>query len=239
MTYKLYYWPSIPGRGEFVRLALEYAGAPYEDVARAPGGVDTLMAGLKDETVPNPPFAPPYLRDGELLIGQTSAILLHLGPKLGLVPADEAGRLWTHQIQLTLIDFIKEVHDTHHPIASGRYYDEQKTEAARYTADFRALRMPKYLDWLETILARNPDGDAWLVGGATTYADLSVFHIVRGLAYALPRATARVMADRPKVKALAGRVEALPKLRPYLESKRRLPFNEQGIFRHYPELDET
>lgn len=238
MTYQLYYWPGIPGRGEFVRLALEYAGAPYEDVARGPGGMDALMAGLKDEANRHPPFAPPYLRDGELVIAQTSAILLHLAPRLGLVPVDEAARLWAHQIQLTLMDFVKEVHDTHHPIASGRYYDEQKAEALRYTADFRALRMPKYLGWLETILARNPAEDSGLVGDGVCYPDLSAFHLVRGLEYALPKTTAKAMADFPRLKALADRVEALPKLRPYLESERRLPFNHQGIFRRYPELDE-
>ena len=36
MVYELHYWPRIQGRGEFVRLALEQAGAEYVDVARGP-----------------------------------------------------------------------------------------------------------------------------------------------------------------------------------------------------------
>ena len=236
MTYKLYYWPGIPGRGEFVRLALEYAGAPYEDVARAPGGMGELLAGLEDEAVRRPPFAPPYLRDGRLLIGQTAAILLHLGPKLHLVPGSEAGALWVHQIQLTLMDLVKEAHDIHHPIASGLYYEDQNPEALRNAAAFRKERIGKYLGWLETILDRNGEG-RWLAGDGVTYADLSAFHVVAGLSYALPRASARVLRDCPKLAALADRVKDLPKLKPYLASERRLPFNEQGIFRHYPELD--
>jgi glutathione S-transferase len=238
MTYQLYYWPGIQGRGEFVRLALEYAGAPYEDVARDPhGGMGRLMEGLDDEKVAHPPFAPPYLRDGKMLIGQTAAILLHLGPRLDLVPEDEAGRLWTHQIQLTLMDLVKEAHDTHHPVGSDLYYKDQKPEASRAAAEFRHKRIPKFLDWLEAILSRNPAGSDWLVGKRTSYADLSAFQAVAGLAYAFPKATKKALAERPLLAALAERVEGLPKLRVYLGSDRRIPFNEQGIFRHYPELD--
>ena len=211
MTYKLYYWPGIPGRGEFVRLALEYAGAPYEDVARNPdGGMDQL-------------------------IGQTAAILLHLGPKLGLVPDSESGRLWVNQIQLTIMDLVKEVHDTHHPVGSGLYYADQKPEAQRNAAEFRKHRIGKYLGWLESILAGHQGGH--LVGDRVTYADLSAFHIVAGLTYAFPKAAARTLGDCPKLKALADRLAVSPKLKPYLDSPRRLAFNERGIFRHYPELD--
>ena len=237
MTYQLYYWPGIPGRGEFVRLALEYAGAPYEDVARDPGGgMDALMAGLTDVHIRRPPFAPPYLRDGDQLIGQTAAILLHLGPKLELTPADEAGRLWVHQIQLTLMDLVKEAHDTHHPVGSGLYYADQTAEAQRNAAEFRTQRIGKYMGWLEAVLARNAAGE-WLVGESVTYIDLSAFHVVAGLVYAFPKATRRTLAGLPKLTALADRVQALPRLKAYLGSERRIPFNEQGIFRRYPELD--
>jgi glutathione S-transferase len=238
MTYQLNYWPGIPGRGEFVRLALECAGADYVDVARDPDqGVEVLMRGLQDEAVERPPFAPPYLRDGAVVIAQTAAILLYLGPRLDLVPAGEADRLWVHQIQLTLLDLVKEAHDVHHPVGAGLYYEDQKAEAARAAVEFRRHRIPKFLGWLETILARNSAGDAWLAGDRVTYADLSAFQVVEGLAYAFPKATGRALADCPRLKALSARVAALPRMRAYLDSPRRLGFNEQGIFRNYPELD--
>ena len=236
MAYQLYYWPSIQGRGEFVRLALEEAGAEYQDIARGTDGVEAMTAILEGEAV-HPPFAPPFLRDGELLIGQTAAILLHLGERHGLAPADAAGRLWTHQIQLTIADAVAEAHDTHHPIGSGLYYEDQKPEAARRAAQFRDERLPKFLGWLERVLARNPAGDRHLVGDRISYADLSLFQLVAGLRYAFPRAMERAEADAPLVAALHDRVAARPRIRRYLDSPRRLAFNEQGIFRHYPELD--
>jgi glutathione S-transferase len=236
MPYELYYWPMIPGRGEFVRLALEYAGADYVDVAREKGmkAVLTFVEG-KDEA--HPPFAPPYLRDGDLVVGQTSAILLYLGPRLGLTPKDEAGALWTHQVQLTIADLVSEAHDSHHPVALGDYYEDQKTEAKRRAKEFRKKRIPKFLGWLETVLTRNPAGRDWLVGETVTYADLSAFQAVTGLLYAFPKATKAALKEAPHLAALAVRVSELPTLKAYLESDRRLPFNEQGIFRRYPELD--
>jgi glutathione S-transferase len=241
MAYELYYWPEIQGRGEYVRLALEQAGAPYRDVARERGpgaGVSAMMALMNGASGEHPPFAPPILRDGEVLVAQTAAILLHLGPRLGLAPADEAGRLWTHQIQLTLADLVVEVHDSHHPVGMDLYYEDQKPEAARRAESFRRERVPKFLGWLESIIARNRTGSGWLVGGEVTYADLSAFQIVEGLSYAFPRAAARALVATPRLAELAGRVGALPRIAAYLASDRRIPFNRMGIFRHYPELDE-
>ena len=237
MTYQLYYWPEIQGRGEFIRLALEAAGADYIDVARSEGGMEQMMAILQGKGEVRPPFAPPFLQDGELLIAQVADILLHLGPKLGLAPSDEAGRLWTHQLQLTVADFLSEAHDTHHPIASGQYYEDQKPEARRRTEDFLKNRAPKYLGWFETVLERNPDGPGWLVGGELSYADLSLFQMISGLRYAFPKAMRRIEARIPNLVTLHDRVAALPPLKGYLSSSRRIPFNEQGIFRFYPELD--
>jgi glutathione S-transferase len=241
MALELYYWPTLQGRGEFVRLALEAAAVPYVDVARgAPaggGGVPALTRLLRDTAIPHPPFAPPFLRDGELLIGQTAAILLHLGPSVRLVGRSRQARLWTHQIQLTIADMVNEAHDTHHPVAAGLYYDEQKPEARRRAQDFCTQRMPKFLNWFETVLTRNPDGPKYLVGARLSYADLSLFQLVEGLNYAFPRAAAAVLAGAPKVLALRERVAAVPTVAAYLRSTRRLPFNEQGIFRRYPELD--
>jgi glutathione S-transferase len=241
MSYDLYYWPEIQGRGEFVRLALEEAGVPYRDVARLPeaegGGVAALMAFLKGDGTTRPPFAPPFLVDGDRVIGQTAAILLHLGARHGLAPADEAGRLWTHQIQLTIADWLVEAHDIHHPIGSGLYYEDQKPESLRRAGDFRTHRVPKFLRWFEGLLARNPAGDGHLVGDRLTYADLSLFQMIDGLAYALPHATKAALGKAPRVAALHRAVAARPRIKAYLESDRRLPFNTQDIFRHYPELD--
>lgn len=233
MSYELYYWPGIQGRGEFVRLALEDAGADYVDVwrTRNTGGA---MRGIATDT---PSFAPPYLRDGDIVVGQTSAILLYLGPRLGLAPDDEKGRLWTHQIQLTIADFVNETHDTHHPLGPGRYYDEQKPEALRRAKEFRDERMPKFFDWFEAILSRNPDSGGHLVGAASTYADLSLFQVTEGLHYAFPRRMAGLMGNYPGIAALRDRVAQRPRLKAYLASERRLAFNEDGIFRRYPELD--
>jgi glutathione S-transferase len=235
MTYELHYWPGIQGRGEFVRLALEDAGADYVDIARKPaaegGGVQALARNLSALTPP--PFAPPVLVSDGLAIAQTANILMFLGPRLGLAPPDEAGRLWVNQLQLTIADLAKEAHDTHHPISTGLYFEDQRAEASAAAQHFRTARMPKYLSYFEGVLARG----AWLAGESATYADLSLFQAVRGLQYAFPNAMA-ALADRTRaVLALADRVAARPRLADYLASPRRIPFNEAGIFRRYPELD--
>ena len=241
MRYELYYWPSIQGRGEFVRLALEDAGAEYVDVARLPKrggrGIPALMRFLESRSVEHPPFAPPFLKAGRLVIAQTANILLFLGPRLGLVPKNEASRLWAHQLQLTITDWVVEVHDTHHPISGGLYYEEQKPEAKRRGADFRAERLPKFLDYFEQILDRNPKGTDYLVGKEVSYVDLSMFQMIAGLRYAFPRAMARLEPTHPRLVALHDRVSARRRIAAYLKSQRRLPFNQQGIFRHYSELD--
>ena len=240
MRYRLYYWPTIPGRGEFVRLALEQAGAEYEDVARASGrgkGVAALMQGLEDKRNLLPPFAPPYLKAGKLVIGQTANILLYLGARHGLAPQDEAGRLWTHQLQLTIADLVNEVHDTHHPVGSSLYYEDQKREAKRYAEQFRAERMPKFLGYFERVLRLNPRGSRWTAGARLTYVDLSLFQVMRGLTYAFPNAMAQQRRRYPLLHALAAQVAAQPRIAAYLDSPRRLAFNNEGIFRHYPELD--
>ena len=241
MAYELHYWPTIQGRGEFVRLALEAAGAPYVDVARGAEdsgqGVPALLHYLQDDSVTHPPFAPPFLKDGAVLVGQTAAILHYLAPQLKLVGRSEPARVWTQQIQLTIADMVTEAHDTHHPIAAGLYYEDQKAEALRRAKDFCSARMPKFLRWFECILARNPGGSRQLVGGKLCYADLSLFQLVEGVRYAFPNAAERALAKTPGVVDLHGRVAALPRVAAYLRSERRIPFNEQGIFRRYPELD--
>ena len=238
MRYELYYWPSTPGRGEFVRLGLEEGGADYIDVAREKGGMVRMMRLMEGPRAATPSYAPPFLKAGRQLIGQTANILLYLGARLGLAPASEAGRLWTHQIQLTIADFVGEIHDTHHPIASGLYYEDQKREARQRAADFRKNRMPAYLDYFEKILARNPRGSRYLVGARTTYADLSLFELVAGLSYAFPQAFAREARRHKLIIALHDRVKDRSRIAAYLASPRRLPYDEVGVFRHYKELDD-
>jgi glutathione S-transferase len=241
MAYELHYWPTIQGRGEFVRLALEAAGAPYIDVARGPEesgqGTPELLRCLEDETLVHPPFAPPFLKDGAVLVGQTAAILQYLAPSLKLVARSEPAKVWTQQIQLTVADMVTEAHDTHHPVGTGLYYEDQKPEALRRAQEFCTARLPKYMAWFERILVRNTAGPRHLVGGKLSYADTSLFQLVEGLQYAFPKATARELGHVPHVAALHARVAAIPKIAAYLRSPRRIAFNEDGIFRRYPELD--
>ncbi len=237
MSYTLYYWPNIQGRGEFVRLALEEAGAPYVDAARTEKGMAEMMAMMEGEGAGHLPFAPPFLKDGGLVIGQTAAILFYLGDKHGLAPKDSAGRLWTLQLQLTIADLVSEAHDAHHPLGGDLYYEDQKPEAKRRAKVFRAERIPRFLGYFESVLARNLAGKAHLVGASLTYADLSLFQVVEGLSYAFPRAMKRTLPEIPKVTALHREIAKLPHIKAYLASDRRLPFNEEDIFRHYPELD--
>jgi glutathione S-transferase len=234
MRYELYYWTGIQGRGEFVRLALEDAGADYVDVARERGD-EVLQAFLHGQYEGALPFAPPFLKAGHLLIAQTAAILDYLALPLGLVPEGEARRIHANQLQLTIADVVAEIHDSHHPIASSLYYEDQRAEAQRRAADLRQHRLPKYLGYFEQVLAR-ADGRHAL--GAPSYVDLSLFQLMVGLDYAFPRAMDRLRQDLPRLCALAEEVAQRPRVAAYLASPRRVPFNRQGIFRQYPELDE-
>ena len=230
MPYELYYWPGIQGRGEFVRLALEAAGAPYVDVARERGagrGVKGMTAMLEGGA-PQTPFAPPFLRDGEILVSQVANILQYLGPKLGFAPKDEAGRFFAQSLQLTITDFVAEVHDTHHPISTGLYFEDQRHEAKARSTAFLRDRVPKYLGYFERVLADNPAGPAHAVGADLTTVDLSLFQIWAGMAYAFPHAFAGAEKLYPALAALVGSVEELPKVAGYLASERRIPFNEFG-----------
>ena len=235
MRYQLFYWPDIQGRGEFVRLALEDAGASYDDVARKSGGVGQMMAMMNNGRDRPPPFAPPFLKAGKLVIAQVANILFYLGPRLKLSPRDEAGRLWLHQLQLTVTDFVKEIHDTHHPVGSGLYYEDQKPEAKRYAENFIDERAPKYLGYFEMVLTKG--GGPYLLGRKVTYVDLSVFQLIEGLRYAFPQAMKGIERKVPGLVAVRDKVAARPGIKAYLASPRRIAFNEMGIFRHYPELD--
>lgn len=237
MRYELYYWASIQGRGEFVRLALEDAGVNYVDVARGPKGMAAMMRLMESRSIEHPPFAPPFLKAGKLVIAQTANILFYLGPRLDLVSKSEPTRLWAHQLQLTIADWVAEAHDTHHPIAGSLYYEDQRDEAKRRAADFTADRIPKYLGYFERMLKRNSKGDGYLLGRKASYVDLSLFQMIDGLRYAFPRAMERLERKHPLSIALRDRVAARPRLAAYLASERRIPFNQEGIFRHYPELD--
>jgi glutathione S-transferase len=241
MLYRLYYWPGIQGRGEYVRLALEEAAADYVDIAlldaKHGGGVPALERWLQGADVARPPFAPPFLQAGRQLIGQTANILLFLGPRLGLVPRGAAGRLWVHQLQLTMADFVVEIHDTHHPLGGSLYYEQQKSAAKRRSQDFIAHRLPKYLNYFEQVIDRNRARGPWMVGRSLTYADLSMAQLIAGLQYAFPRASRARMRRCPRLRRLHDAVFERPSIQRYLSSGRRLAFNQAGIFRHYPQLD--
>jgi len=237
--YELYYWPSIQGRGEFVRLVLEEAEAPYLDVARLPepsGGVKAMMKLLRDDGGGLAPFAPPFLRSGSLVISQTANILAYLGPRHNLAPAGEAGRLHAQQLQLTIADLVSEAHDTHHPIASGLYYEDQRAEAKRRAASFVHERLPKFLTYFERALSHGKAEH--LVGSSLSYVDLSMFQTLSGLHYAFPRAMAHLAPAIPQLLALSDRIAGRSRIKAYLASERRLPFSEMDLFRHYPELDQ-
>ena len=230
MRYELYYWPTIQGRGEFIRLALEDAGAGYVDVARRPGGMERMFALMENPKGKNRPFAPPFLKAGRLLIAQTANILFYLGPRLGLAPRDEARRLWLHQLQLTITDWLVEVHDTHHPIGAGLYYEDQKPESKRRAVDFRKNRLPKFLNYFEGVLKNDSSA-------RFSYVNLSLFQMIEGLRYAFPFTMSKAEKKHGLLVENHARVAARPRLATYLASDRRIAFNRQGIFRHYPELE--
>jgi glutathione S-transferase len=234
MRYQLYYWPTIQGRGEFVRLALEEAGADYVDVARKRGRASNI-AFIERKSERHPPFAPPILKAGKRVIAQTANILLYLGPRLGLAPKDEDGRLWAHQLQLTITDLVVEIHDTHHPVTSWLYFEEQIPSAKRRTRDFWRYRVPKFLGYFEQVLTRS--GGNFLLGRKLSYVDLSLFQIVQGLHYAFPKRMKRFEKKIPRIIALHDRVAKRPRIAAYLASKRRIPFSQWGIYRYFRELD--
>ncbi|MBB3806581.1 MULTISPECIES: glutathione S-transferase [Xanthomonas] len=233
MHYQLYYWTGLQGRGEFVRLALEDAGARYTDVARVDGD-EAMTAFLQGRQDGAQPFAPPFLRAGDVVVAQVAAILHFLGPQLQLVPEAEAQRLQALQLQMTIADLVAEVHDTHHPIGVGLYYEDQKAEAAKRAADLRENRLPKFLGYFEQVLQHAGGAHAL---GVHSYVDLSLFQLVSGLDYMFPRRMATLAKDLPGLKALQQRVAERPRIAAYLASERRVAFNTNGIFRHYPELD--
>ena len=236
MRYELYYWPTIQGRGEFIRLALEEAGADYVDVARrGKSGVPAMMKLLQGKRAQHPPYAPPFLKAGKLIIAQTANILLYLGPHLGLAPRDEAGRLWAHQLQLTIADMVVHIHDTHHPVSGWLYFEEQRPAARRRTQDFWRYRVPKFLGYFERVLKQN--GGTYMVGRRLSYVDLSLFQIVEGLRYAFPKRMKRFEKKVPLLIALHDRVAKRPRIKAYLASERRIPFSQWGIYRYFKELD--
>jgi glutathione S-transferase len=231
-AYELWYWSEIPGRGEFIRLALEAGGLPYRDCAREDG--DAAMVRDMEQREGRRPFAPPYLVAGDLCIAQTANILDFLARRHGLAPEDEGSLRFAHQLVLTMMDALDGAHNVHHPVSGGLYYHEQKAEAARAAKAYREERIPKFLGYFEGVLE---ESGPWLVGSGWSYADLSLFQLFLGLEYAFPRRIAAMAEEWPLVLALRNRVMVLPELAGYLASDRRPAFNEDGIFRHYPELD--
>jgi glutathione S-transferase len=241
-TYELYYWPNHQGRGELIRLALEDAGADYLDATRQPGGIGVMLRFMRGELGARAapvPFAPPFLRHGNLVLAQTAAILQYLAPDLELEPQTKLGRLAAHQYQLTLSDWVSETYSAHHPIGNGLYYEEQKREARRSSREYLDQRLGKFLAYFEQALARRSRRQSYLTGTRCSYADLSLFQVVDGLHHAFPNAFARAAPSAPRVIELAERVKQRPRIASYLVSPRRIPRSEDGgIFSRYPELDQ-
>lgn len=240
VQYRLYYWPGIQGRGEFVRLALEEVGASYLDVGAArgaQGGVPAILAMLGKRGERRPPFAVPVLEAGRTRIAQTPNILLYLGGRHALAPRDERGKLWTHQLTLTILDLYVEIFATHHPLGDGYAYEEQRAAARRRTRDFLRVRLPKFFGYFERVLQLNRSPRPWLAGARLSYADLTLAQVVAGLRYAFPKASARALRTRPRLARLHDAVFERPRIARYAASGRRLPFNNEDLFRHYPELD--
>lgn len=233
MSYDLWYWPSIQGRGEFVRLALEAAGVDYRDRAREEGA-DALVADMNAREGIRP-FAPPYLVDGEVAIAQTAQILSWLGQHHGFGAADETTKLRLEMLQWTVSDFTAEIHNVHHPIAGDLYYSDQKDAAKQAARSFREERIPKFLTYFEDALSAN-DGP-FVLGEAWCHVDTSLFQIVEGLRYAFPERMKAVEGDYPHLITCRDAVADLDGIACYLASDRRIAFNEDGIFRQYPELD--
>jgi glutathione S-transferase len=239
MKYELYYWPHIQGRGEYVRLALEEGGADYVDVARLPesegGGRPAVACLLQDTSNAHPPFAPPLLKAGKLIVSHTANVLQYLSPRLGLVPKAEATRVYAHGLQLTMTDFVREAHDVHHPIANSLYYEDQKAESLRRSGHFKGERLTKFLNYFETVLARG--GGKYMLGKSLSYVDLSMFQVMASLNYAFPHAMASMQTKIPRLNALHDLVAARPRIAKYIASPARLPFSTHDLMRHYPELD--
>ncbi len=233
MAYDFWYWPTIAGRGEFVRLTLEACGIAYRDCARHEGA-DALVADMADHAR-GPAFAPPYLGIDGATIAQTANILFYLSERHECGPSGMKSRYWLAQLQLTIMDLVAEAHDVHHPVGVDLYYEDQKAESLRRARGFRRDRIPKFLDYFERAMAS--DRSEWLAGGRWSHADLSLFHLIAGLRYAFPLRMATLMPGYPQLAALYDRVAALPELQDYLSSDRRLPFSQEDVFRHYPELD--
>ena len=233
MSYDLWYWPGIQGRGEFVRLVLEGAGIPYRDRARE-DGAEALINDMHRRGG-FAPFAPPYLVDGDFAIAQVAHILAWLTDRHGLGSGALDTDLQLIQLQLTVTDLVAEAHNVHHPVGADKYYHEQKDEALIAAASFRNARLPKYLGYFEGALGVNEG--PFVLGETWSHVDTSLFQLVEGLRYAFPRRMAALEADHPRLRAVHDAVAGIDRIAAYLASDRRLAFNEDGIFRHYPELD--
>lgn len=233
-TYALYYWPVLPGRGEIIRMLLEDAGAAYRDVGREEG-FGVIVSARKGELGGARPFAPPILQHGELVLSQSSVIARYIAERHGLAPSDHRGRFLAEQHFLGWSDVMVEVHDTHHPIALGLHYEDQRDAAKERTRHFLADRLGTWLQHFEHIVTQ---GGGVHVGETITYPDFMARFVLRGIEYAFPRAFSEHRERIPSLLALRDRVEARPQLAAYLASDRAMAFNEHGIFRHYPELEE-
>jgi len=238
-TYRLYYWPNLPGRGEFIRLVLEQAGAKYVDIARQPeaegGGMPPLMALRYGQGEGQPAYAPPVLRAGDFWLAQTPAICDYLAAIHRLVPTEPQGRARALQVFLTIFDVLGEVHDTHHPISKARFYEDQKQAAKQNATSFLQDRLPNHMAYFDRVLSQA--GGAYLLGHTLTYVDLAMYQLLLGLKHAFPKGASQVLTQTPGLSALFDKVAAQPRVAAFKASDRSVAFSNDGIFRNYPELD--
>ena len=212
-----------------MRLALEEAGADYVDVARR--GRQTRRAPAMMKLLESNPAGAAALcaavpEAGKDISRRRRSFCSISAPRLSLAPRDEAGRLWAHQLQLTVTDLVVHIHDTHHPVSGWLYYEEQRPAAKRRTADFWRYRAPKFLGYFERVLQRN--GGKYMVGRRLTYVDLSLFQIVEGLRYAFPKRMKRFEKKVPLLIALHDRVAKRPRIAAYLVLETAHPVQPMG-----------
>lgn len=124
----------------------------------------------------------------------------------------------------------------------GHYYEDQKTEALRFSKEFRKDRIPKFFGYFNKALKYNKAKGAsgkYLVGDKLTYADTTLFHVIDGVSYAFPTRVEELKAEGAgfeELWAFYEGIKAEENIKSYLESDRRLAY-KNGIFRYYAELD--
>ncbi|KAK4058824.1 hypothetical protein OIO90_000270 [Microbotryomycetes sp. JL221] len=249
--FEVVYHAGIPGRAEFVRLMFEATGVTYRDAPQEDGQdcIIPYVTGNFADHDKNPlPFAVPVLRHNDVVISQVPNIVLYLSSRLPPIDLDGESTNtaqtpaplhdlstfhWLEQL-MTILDMNNEVHETHHPIDIRLYYEDQKAEAQKRAQAFREARIPKFLGNFENNIKKHTSG---FLNEKVSPADLALFHMVEGILFAFPERINQVKSEFPHVFKLRDTIKSSRRIQAYINSGRRIPFNNYGIFRHYTELD--